>query len=101
MYFVPLPLKRMVQALQVHSNSPRGFELEVLPLSPLFRALAIHGLEREVTLGADGGSVVQHWGRAQTASLSLTYRFYLMPGLGPGEYPWPLRLGVRPLPSGQ
>jgi hypothetical protein len=88
-------------AVRVQSNSPRGYELEVLALSPFFSALAIHGLEQDVTLGAEGGSVIQRWQHGQTVSLALTWRFYLAREVVPGQYSWPLRLSVRPLAMGQ
>jgi hypothetical protein len=83
--------------MRVRSNSREGYMLEVLPVSPLFTAVAIHGLGPDISLGADGGTIVQRWQHAQSAELALTYRFYLVPGLAPGEYAWPLRLRVRAL----
>lgn len=83
--------------MQVRSNSRQGYMLDVLPLSPLFTTVAIRGLGADVSVGADGGTIVQRWQHAQTIDLALTYRFYLAPGLAPGKYPWPLRLRVRAL----
>jgi len=85
--------------LRVRSNSPAGYALEVLPVSPLFNAIAIRGLGSDVTVSADGGTIVQRWQHAQSVSLALTYRLYLVDGLQPGTYPWPLRLRVRALES--
>ena len=88
-------------SVRVQSNSPRGYELDFAPLSPLFRALSIRGLQQNVTLGGEGGTVVQRWQHGQAVSLALSWRFYLTPGLAPGEYAWPLHMSVRPLAAGQ
>jgi hypothetical protein len=84
--------------LTVRSNSPTGFALEVLTVaSPLLSSMVVEGLNSDLELGADGGTIVQRWQHPQTVSLSLKFRFALAPGLVPGNYPWPLRLMVRPL----
>jgi hypothetical protein len=83
--------------MHVRCNSREGYLLEVLPVSPLFTSVAIRGLGADVSLGPDGGTLAQRWQHAQSVDLALTYRFYLAPGLVPGEYPWPLRLQVRAL----
>jgi hypothetical protein len=82
----------------VRSNSPTGFALEVLTVaSPLLSSMVVEGLNSDLALGADGGTIVQRWQHPQTMNLSLRFRFVLAPGLVPGNYPWPLRLMVRPL----
>jgi len=83
--------------IRIRSNSPEGYALEVLPLSPLFSTVSIRGLGSEVSLEQDGGTIVQRWQHGGSVSLALTYRFHLRPGVQPGEYPWPLRLRVRAL----
>ena len=84
--------------LTVRSNSPNGFALEVLTVaSPLLSSMVIEGLQSDLELGADGGTIVERWQHPQTMNLSLKFRFALAPGLVPGKYPWPLRLMVRPL----
>jgi hypothetical protein len=81
----------------VRSNSPSGFELEVLTVAPLLSSMIVAGLNSDLELGADGGTIVQRWQKAQSVNLSLKFRFALAPGLVAGDYPWPVRLAVRPL----
>jgi hypothetical protein len=84
--------------LTVRSNSPSGFALDVLTVaSPMLSSMVVEGLNSELALGADGGTIVQRWQHPHAVSLSLKFRFVLAPGLAPGDYPWPLRLTVRPL----
>jgi hypothetical protein len=85
--------------LVVRSNSQSGFTLDVLTVAPILSAMVIQGLDSDLALGADGGSVVQRWQRPQAVNLSLRFRFALTPGLTPGIYPWPVRMAVRPLES--
>jgi len=85
--------------LVVRSNSQRGFALEVLTVTPMLSSMVVQGLESDLPLGADGGTIVQRWQKPQVVRLSLRFRFALAPGLGAGNYPWPVRLAVRPLES--
>jgi hypothetical protein len=81
----------------VRSNSPNGFTLEFLTVAPMLSSMVIEGLNSDLTLGAEGGAIVQRWQRPQALNLSLKFRFALAPGLAAGSYPWPVRLAVRPL----
>jgi hypothetical protein len=83
--------------VEIRSNSPQGYVLNVQPRVPLFTRAQISGLESMVEVGAEGGSVVQRWQHQRVMRVSMGYRFYLMPGLTPGSYPWPLQLSVTPL----
>jgi hypothetical protein len=83
--------------LHVYSNSRAGFALEVATQSRWFTAVAIEGLDAQVTLGAEGGTIVQRWPGAPSRVLELRMRFRLEPGLPPGLYAWPLQLRARPL----
>jgi hypothetical protein len=83
--------------LVVRSNCANGFALDVLTVAPIVSSMVIEGLDSELALGADGGSVVQRWQKPQTLNLSLKFRFSLAAGLTPGIYPWPVRMAVRPL----
>jgi hypothetical protein len=83
--------------LTVRSNSPTGFALEVLTVAPMLSSMNIQGLNSDLALGADGGTIVQRWQKPQAVNLSLKFRFTLVPGLIAGSYPWPVRLAVRPL----
>jgi hypothetical protein len=81
----------------VRSNSPNGFALEVLTVAPMLSSMVVEGLDSDLVLGADGGTIVQRWQKPQAVKLSLKFRFALAPGLTAGDYPWPVRLAVRPL----
>jgi hypothetical protein len=83
--------------LTVRSNSPNGFTLEILTVAPVLSSMIVAGLNGDLALGADGGTIVQRWQKPQPANLSLKFRFALAPGLTAGNYPWPIRLAVRPL----
>ena len=81
----------------VRSNSPNGYALEVLTVAPVLSSMIVEGLNSELALGAEGGTIVQRWQKPQVLNVSLKFRFELVPGLGAGNYPWPVRLAVRPL----
>ncbi len=83
--------------LVIRSNSPTGFVMDLMTVTPMLSSLVIHGLASDQVLGAEGGAIVQRWQRPQVAKLSLTFRLVLAPGLMAGRYPWPLRVAVRPL----
>ena len=83
----------------VRSNSANGFALEVMTVAPMLTSMTIQGMDSELSLGAEGGTIVQRWQRPQTVAVALRFRFVLAPGLQAGNYPWPLRLAVRPLES--
>ena len=85
--------------LIVRSNSQSGFALEVLTVAPMLSSMVVEGLDSDLYLGADGGTIVQRWRQAQAVKLSLRFRFALVPGLKAGDYPWPVRFAVRPLDS--
>jgi hypothetical protein len=83
----------------VRSNSQNGFALEILPVTNLASSMVVGGLNTDIALGAEGGTVVQRWEKPQAMRLSLKFRFALAPGLQAGDYSWPVRLAVRPLES--
>jgi hypothetical protein len=84
--------------LTVGSNSPNGFALDVLTVAyPMVSSMVVEGLNSDLALGAEGGTIVQRWSHPQSVNLTLRFRLALAPGLAPGNYPWPLRLAVRPL----
>lgn len=83
--------------LRVASNSTQGYSLDLLPVNDVFSSVVVRGLDNDVVLGEDGGTIVQRWQRAQTVSLALKFRFSIRPGVQPGEYSWPLQVTVRPL----
>ena len=81
----------------MRSNSPNGYALEVLTVAPVLSSMIVEGLNSDVALGWEGGTIVQRWQKPQAVNLSLKFRFELAPGLSAGNYPWPVRLAVRPL----
>ncbi|NNM61600.1 MAG: hypothetical protein HKM03_05470 [Steroidobacteraceae bacterium] len=83
--------------VRVKSNSPAGFALDVIPVMPIAASIEIHGLDADVALGPDGGTIIERWQRPQERRLQFSMRFNLVPGLRAGDYPWPIRLAVRPL----
>jgi hypothetical protein len=83
--------------ITVRSNSPNGYALEVLTIAPVLSSMIVEGLNSDLALGADGGTIVQRWQKPQAVNLSLKFRFELLPGLRIGSYPWPVRLAVHPL----
>jgi hypothetical protein len=83
----------------IRSNSQSGFALDVLTVTPMLSSMVVEGLNSDLELGAEGGTIVQRWQKPQVVNLSLRFRFSLAPGLAAGEYPWPLRIAVRPLES--
>jgi hypothetical protein len=93
--FVEIPEPTRVQ---VSSNSPLGYTLTLVPQSSWFSGLTVRCAGTEVTMGADGGAIVEHR-HAGASSLELSFRFALASELTPGRYPWPLHLLVQPLES--
>jgi hypothetical protein len=83
--------------LEISTNDPTGYVLLVLPQSPWFSQVTVRSAGGEVTLGNEGGTVVERGRTAPTTSLELTWRFALAPDMVPGRYPWPLHLAVQPL----
>jgi hypothetical protein len=81
----------------VRSNSPNGYALEFLTVAPVLSSMIVEGLNSDLALGCDGGTIVQRWQKPQAVNVSLKFRFELVPGLSIGTYPWPVRLAVRPL----
>jgi hypothetical protein len=81
----------------VRSNSSSGFALDVMTVAPMLSSMIIDGLNSDLVLPAEGGTIVQRWQKPQAMDLSLKFRLALVPGLIPGNYPWPVRLAVRPL----
>jgi hypothetical protein len=81
----------------VRSNSPNGYALEFLTVAPVLSSMVVEGLNSDLALGGDGGTIVQRWQKPQAVNVSLKFRFGLVPGLSAGAYPWPVRLAVRPL----
>jgi len=58
----------------VRSNSPNGYALEVLTVAPVLSSMIIEGLNSDLALGRDGGTIVQRWQKPQAVNLSLKFR---------------------------
>jgi hypothetical protein len=92
--FIEVP---QATALTIRSNSPQGFALDVLTVSPIVSSIIVRGFDGEQSLGSEGGTIIQRWQGARVVNLSLTFTLVLAPGMTPGRYPWPMRVAVRPL----
>jgi hypothetical protein len=92
--FVELP--RATQ-IEVRSNSRTGYVLSVQPMTKLVTRVDVLGFGSEISLAADGGSIVQRWEKPSAATVIMGYRFHLSAEAAPGTYPWPLHLAVAPL----
>lgn len=84
-------------ALTIRSNSPEGYALDLTTVAPIVSSMRVWGFDSELSLGADGGTIIQRWQGARVVNLSLTFTLGLAPGLTAGRYPWPMRVAVRPL----
>lgn len=84
--------------VEIKSNSPLGYVLNVISRQAIFTAVDILGLDVPVHLAADGGVVVQRWNATERHSIrELTYRFQLSDSARPGRYAWPIQLAVGAL----
>lgn len=83
--------------VEISNTSPQGYVLVVLPRSRMFSSVTVRGAGGDVTLGDDGGSIVERRQTGSTIPLELTFRFSLASGVASGRYPWPLQLAVQPL----
>jgi len=83
--------------LLLANTSPLGLVLDVWPTAPVFTAVDIQAGGAAATLSPDGGAITLRGVHGTAAELILDVRFALKPDLAPGRYPWPLRIGARPL----
>jgi hypothetical protein len=81
----------------VKTNSRAGYLLEFQPVIDIFNSVQIAGLGSNVSLGAEGGTIVKRGSAAETLIQELSFRFTLRQNTKPGNYPWPLLLSVRAL----
>lgn len=80
----------------VTTNNRAGYTLSFQPQADIFRSVAINGLGVSMEIGTGGGTVIQSGaenGIARTL-FELGYRFYLVEGVPPGSYSWPLSVSV-------
>lgn len=84
--------------VRISSNSRSGYTLEVQPRMSIFYGIIVNGMRLPAQLGAQGGSITQHWKEmTRSEDLQLRFAFQLAPGVEPGEYPLPVALSVRPI----
>jgi hypothetical protein len=81
----------------VSTNSHNGYLMQFDPVGNMFKSVEVSGLGTVITLGADGGTIVQRGVVQQSQTHALSFRFMLSPDITPGTFPWPLHLSVRPL----
>lgn len=81
----------------VLSNSPNGYLMVFNPVGMLFKSVEVSGLGNIISLGIDGGAIVQRGLATPGQTHELSFRFMLNPDVSPGTYSWPLQLSVRPL----
>lgn len=83
--------------LRISSNSPQGYTLDIYSVANLFSNVLVSGLDGDIALSDEGGTIVHRWSHAQKQVLNLSYRFTLRPEIQPGIYSFPLQIAVRPL----
>lgn len=81
----------------VATTSRDGYVVDLVPRSALFSAVDVMLADVQARLGPDGGTLVARGRPRRDANAALSYRFRLAAGVGPGTYPFPLDLVVRPL----
>ncbi len=86
-------------SLVIRSNSKSGYSLDLMTVTPMLASMIVYGLDSELSLGAQGGSIVQRWQSPHVVNLNIKFRLSLAPGLTAGTYPWPVAVSVRPLES--
>ena len=68
----------------VLSNDRRGYRLAAESMHPAFSAVEVHGLSADLPSAS----------RSPAQAVPVEFRLKLSPSAIPGEYRWPLRLGV-------
>jgi hypothetical protein len=82
--------------LRVSSNSRNGYLISIFSRLPIFKTVRVDMPDASAQISHDGGAIAQrHHGKEMLTQM--TYRFMLADGVGPGTYPWPLQLDVRPI----
>jgi hypothetical protein len=77
--------------LMARTNDRNGFSLSFDARSNLFRKAQVTGLGGGLEIGPEGGLAHQPFTGSQML-MRLSYRFFLAPQVGPGNYPWPLQI---------
>jgi hypothetical protein len=82
--------------LRVSSNSRAGYLISIFNRLPIFKSVRVDMPDASAQISRDGGSIAQRR-HGKEMLTQMTYRFMLADGVGPGTYPWPLQLDVRPI----
>ncbi|HWZ73427.1 MAG TPA: hypothetical protein VN326_18380 [Casimicrobiaceae bacterium] len=82
--------------LRVSSNSRAGYLISIFSRLPIFKSVRVDMPDASAQISRDGGSIAQRR-HGKEMLTQMTYRFMLADGVGPGTYPWPLQLDVRPI----
>src|SRR6202165_4788569 len=82
--------------LRVSSNSRAGYLISIFSRLPIFKSVRVDMPDASAQISHDGGAIAQR-GHGKEMLTQMTYRFMLADGVGPGTYPWPLQLDVRPI----
>ncbi|MGH8849471.1 MAG: hypothetical protein ACREYD_00600 [Casimicrobiaceae bacterium] len=77
--------------LMARTNDRNGFSLSFDARSNIFRKAQVSGLGGGLEIGPEGGLAHQPFTGNQML-MRLSYRFFLAPEVGPGNYPWPLQI---------
>lgn len=81
--------------LQVLTNIRDGYVVHVKDRVDVVHKIVVRGENRNVEIDAEaGGAVLRQSSQTPESKLALGYRFFLTPGLSPGNYPWPLTLSA-------
>jgi hypothetical protein len=83
--------------VRVSSNSRSGYLISIFSRLPIFKSVRVDMPEASAQIGRDGGAIAQRGRHGKALLTQMTYRFALADGVGPGTYPWPLALDVRPI----
>ena len=82
--------------LRVSSNSSAGYLISIFNRLPIFKSVRVDMPDASAQISQDGGAIAQRR-HGKEMLTQMTYRFMLADGVGPGTYPWPLQLDVRPI----
>ena len=77
-------------------NSRAGYLISIFNRLPIFKSVRVDMPDASAQISRDGGSIAQRR-HGKEMLTQMTYRFMLADGVGPGTYPWPLQLDVRPI----
>jgi hypothetical protein len=83
--------------LRVSSNSRNGYLISIFSRLPIFKSVRVDMPDASAQISRDGGAIAQRGRHGKEMPTQMAYRFMLADGVGPGTYPWPLALDVRPI----